>query len=123
MSSQAPFPIEQFKNYCDSLARVGIDPGYVLYTNQHASNNRPAARMVSSAQLAAVRRHLNSPGDESFVELVKAGVLFDNEWDRNTCHWELIAFEGWEVLHKAFLHLHVKAGNALTDLTGLSDFS
>lgn len=123
MSSLPPFPIDHFETYCDSLVRVGIDAGYVLYTNQHASNKKPAARLVSSRLLKAVREHIDSPSDESFVHLVKAGVLFDNEWDRNTRDWELIAFEGWEVLHKAFVHLHLKAGNALTDLTGLSDFS
>ena len=123
MSTLPLFPIAHFETYCDSLARVGIDPGYVLYTNQHASNNRPAARMLSASQVSAARQHINSPSDESFVKLVQAGVLFDNEWDRNTRHWELIAFEGWEVLHKAFSHLQFRAGNALTDLTGLSDFS
>lgn len=123
MSSLVPFPLENFASYCDSLARVGIDPGYVLYTNRHASNNKPAARLVSTSQLAVVNAHIASPSDESFVQLVKAGVLFDNEWDRHTRQWELISFEGWEVLHKAFQHLHVKAGNTLSELTGLSDFS
>jgi hypothetical protein len=122
MPSLAPFPLDNFESYCDSLARVGIDPGYVLYTNRHASDNKPAARLISTAQLAAARAHISSPSDDTFVELVKAGVFFDTEWDRNTTTWQLIAFEGWETLHKAFQHLHFKAGSAFTELTGLSDF-
>lgn len=122
MSSIAPFHIENFEGYCNSLKNVGIDPGYVMYTNQHASNGRPAARLISAYQLEAAQIYIAAPSDDSFIRLVKLGALFDNEWDRNTRHWEIIAFEGWEVLHKAFTHLHAKSGQALTELTGLSDF-
>lgn len=123
MSSIPPFPIENFVGYCNNLKRVGIDPGYVLYTNQHASNDKPAARLISSEQLEAARTYLDAPSDEAFMYLVRLGGLFDTEWDRNTSHWQIISFEGWEVLHKAFNHLHAKSGQALMELTGLSDFS
>ncbi len=123
MSSTPPFPIENFEGYCDNLKRVGIDPGYVMYTNQHASNDKPAARMISGEQLEAARAYIASPSDDTFAHLVKSGGLFDTEWDRNTSRWEIISFEGWEVLHKAFNHLHSKSGQALMELTGLSDFS
>lgn len=122
MSSAAPFPIENFEDYCNNLKRVGIDPGYAMYTNQHASNDKPAARLISGHQLEAARAYIESPSDEAFVQLVKLGALFDTEWDRNTRHWEIISFEGWDVLHKAFNHLYAKSGQALLELTGLSDF-
>ena len=121
MPSVLPFPINNFDAYCNGLKRVGIDPGYVMYTNHHASNGRPAARLISSEQLDAAQAYINTPTDELFVRLVKLGALFDTEWDRKTSRWELIAFEGWEVLHKAFSHLYVKSNQTMMELTGLSD--
>ncbi len=121
MSALSPFQIEDFEAYCNSLKRVDVDLGYVMYTNQHASNGRPAARCISSLQLEAAQAHIDSPSDETFIRLVKLGALLDTEWDRNTRHWVLIAFEGWEVLHRAFNQLHNKSGKALQELTGLSD--
>ncbi|MBS4051128.1 MAG: hypothetical protein KGZ69_07990 [Methylomonas sp.] len=123
MSSIPPFPIENFEGYCDNLKRVGIDPGYVMYTNQHAGNDKPAARLISREQLAAAQAYIAAPSDDTFAHLVKLGALLDTEWDRNTRRWEIISFEGWEVLHKAFNHLHTKSGQVLKELTGLSDFS
>ena len=121
MSTPHPFQIENFEAYCNSLKRVGIDPGYVMYTNHHASNDRPAARIISGQQLEAAQAYIDYPSDETFTRLVKLGALFDNEWDRDTRHWEIIAFEGWDVIHRAFNHLYAKSGHALQDLTGLSD--
>lgn len=122
MNTALPFDLQDFEQFCQGLKRVGIEPGYVMYTNCHASDGRPAARLVVSAeQLAAAQDYLQAPSDQAFVQLVKLGVLFDTEWDRNTRHWSLIAFEGWEVLHRAFAHLHGKTGQALEELTGLSD--
>lgn len=122
MSSTAAFPIENFEDYCNNLKRVGIDPGYVMYTNQHASNDQPAARLISGQQLEAALAYIESPTEEAFVHLVRLGAMFDTEWDRNTQHWQIISFAGWDVLHKAFNHLHAKSGHALMELTGLSDF-
>ena len=121
MSSLSPFQIENFEGYCNSLKRVGIDPGYVMYTDHHASNGRPAARIITAQQLEAAKAYVENPSDETFIRLVKLGALFDTEWDRRTTHWNIIAFEGWEVLHRAFAHLHVKSGHAMLELTGLSD--
>lgn len=123
MPSLLPFQIENFESHCHGLKRVGIDPGFVMYTNHHASNGRPAARLISNDQLEAAQAYIDSPSDESFIRLVKLGALFDNEWDRKTGRWALIAFEGWEVLHKAFSHLHARSGQALQELTGLSDLT
>ena len=116
-----PFQLQNFEGYCNGLHRVGIDPGYVLYTNHHASNNHPAARLVSAEQLDAVRAYITSPSDDRFMRLVRLGVLLDTEWDRGTEHWEIISFEGWEVLHMAFNRLHAKSGQLLMELTGVSD--
>lgn len=121
MSALSPFQIENFEGYCYNLKRVGIDPGYVMYTNHHASNDRPAARVISSQQLETAKAYVDNPTDETFTQLVKLGALFDTEWDRRTHHWDIIAFEGWEVLHRAFTHLHAKSGHAMLELTGLSD--
>lgn len=120
MSSLSPFQIENFEAYCNSLKRVDIDPGYVMYTNHHASNDRPAARVISVHQLEAAKAYLENPSDETFIRLVKLGALFDTEWDRRTAHWNIIAFEGWEVLHRAFTHLYANSGHAMQELTGLS---
>lgn len=116
-----PFPLQNFEGYCNGLHRVGIDPGYVMYTNQHASNGKPATRLISAEQLAAAQSYIANPGDEAFKRLVEIGALFDTEWDRRTERWEIISFEGWEVLHAAFSHLHVKAGQTLMELTGVSN--
>jgi hypothetical protein len=121
MSFVPPFQIENFAAYCDSLKRVDVDLGYVMYTNEHAGNGMPAARSISSHQLEAAQAYIDFPSDETFIRLVKMGALLDTEWDRNTQHWVLIAFEGWEALHRAFSHLHVKSCQALQELTGLSD--
>ncbi|MDD2738260.1 MAG: hypothetical protein PHR94_04955 [Methylomonas lenta] len=120
MTSLSPFQIENFEGYCNSLKRVDIDPGYVMYTNHHASNDRPAARAISAHQLEAAKAYLENPSDETFIRLVKLGALFDTEWDRRTVRWNIIAFEGWEVLHRAFAHLYAKSGHAMEELTGLS---
>ncbi|MFI3184589.1 MAG: hypothetical protein QX198_01245 [Methylococcaceae bacterium] len=121
MSHLLPFQIENFEGYCHGLHRMGIDPGYVLYTSHHASNNQPAARLISAVQLDAVQAYRATPSDETFMRLVEMGALLDTEWDRNTTRWEIISFEGWEALHKAFSRLHLHAGQALLELTGLPD--
>lgn len=121
MTLLSPFPIEDFEAYCNSLKRVDVDLGYIMYTNHHASNGHPVARIISVHQLEAAQAYIDSPSDQTFIRLVKLGALLDTEWDRNTQHWILIAFEGWEVLHRAFSHLHNKSGQALQELTGLSD--
>lgn len=122
MSHLLPFQIENFKNFCDGLERVGIDPGYVLYTNQYAGNNLPAARLVSGEQVSLARDYIQAPNEELFKRLVASGVMFDTEWDFATRNWQIISFEGWEVLHLAFSHLHAKSSSMLTDLIGVSDF-
>ena len=121
MSTYLPFQLQNFDGYCDSLNRVGINPGYVLYTNHHASGNKPAARLISADHIDMVKTYIQVPSDENFRQLVEVGVLYDTEWDRRTKHWAIISFEGWEVLHKAFSHLHAKASHSLTELTGVSD--
>jgi len=121
MSTYLPFQLQHFESYCESLKRVGVDPGYVLYTNHHASNNKPAARLICGTCIQTAKTYIQTPSDEHFKQLVEAGVLYDTEWDRQTKHWEIISFEGWEILHKAFSHLHAKAAQSLTELTGVSD--
>lgn len=118
----APFHIENFKGYCDGLNRVGIDQGFVLYTNHHASNNRPSARLLASKQLALAEAHIASPSEATFKRLVATGVLQDTEWDFETNSWQIIAFAGWETLHNAFAHLHHKSAEALEELVGVSEF-
>ena len=121
MLNHQTFPIRNFEEYCDNLKRVGVNPGYIMYTNHHAGNNKPAGRLVSAEHLDAAIAYVDTCSDENFMRLVQAGVLFDTEWDRKTKYWEIISFEGWEVLHKAFSHLHFKATQAMTELTGISD--
>ncbi len=121
MSTYLPFQLQNFETYCETLDRVGINPGYVMYTNHHASDNKPAARLISGNHIDAAKAYIDTPSDENFSRLVEAGALFDTEWDRRTKQWEIISFEGWEVLHKAFSHLHAKASKSLTELTGVSD--
>ena len=121
MHHQIPFQLENFEVHCSNLHRVGIDSGFVLYTNHHASNNKPVARLLTAADLVAAKTYLANPSDEAFMHLVARGVLLDTEWDRQTEHWQIISFEGWEVLHTAFNRLHVKSGQALQNLTGLSE--
>ena len=120
MSHHFPFQIKNFEGLCNTLERVGVDPGFVLYTNQHASNEQPMTRLIYAHQLEAAENYLNSPTDEHFRQLVKLGVLFDNEWDRNTASWAIISFKGWEALHTAFCHLHSHNSQSLLELTGLS---
>lgn len=121
MNNHLSFQFHNFEGYCQTLKRVGIDAGYVMYTNHHASNDKPAARLISGNDVELAKAYIGSPSDEIFRQLVEAGALFDTDWDRRTHHWELIAFEGWETLHKAFAHLQVKASQSLMELTGLSD--
>ncbi|MGY6275436.1 hypothetical protein [Methylomonas sp. MgM2] len=121
MSAYLPFQLQNFANYCDSLRRVGIDPGFVLFTNHHASDNKPAARPIFGDHIDLAKSYIQTPSDEGFRKLVSAGVLYDTQWDRQTKYWEIISFEGWETLHKAFSHLHAKASQSLTELTGVSD--
>jgi hypothetical protein len=121
MTHALPFPIQNFEAYNKTLIRVGIDPGFVLYTNHHAGNHQAAARFFNEEQLPAVQRHLTEQSDETFKHLVEIGVLLDNEWDRTTPSWQIISFAGWEVLHTAFSRLHSKCRNALQELTGLSE--
>jgi hypothetical protein len=120
MSHNLPFQLQNFDAYLNELQRVGIEPGYVMYTNHHASNGQAATRLVSSDQIEAAETYINSPSDQTFIRLVALGVLFDTEWDRNTQHWELISFHGWEKLHNAFSHLLAKADKTLIELVGLS---
>jgi len=120
MSHQIPFPLENFESYCQGLHRVGVDPGFVMYTNHHAGNHQPAARFLDTNHFKVAKNYINHPDDESFKQLVAAGVLLDTEWDRNTEHWLLIAFEGWEVLHAAFSRIYVKSGKTLQELTGVN---
>jgi hypothetical protein len=121
MPHQIPFPIENFAGYCTGLRRVGLDLGFIMYTNQHASNHHPAARLLPRVHLQAAQSYADSPSDEGFKYLVTTGVLLDTEWDRRTEHWQVISYEGWEVLHTAFNHLHTKYKQALLELTGVSD--
>jgi hypothetical protein len=120
MSHNLPFQLQHFDAYCNELQRVGVEPGYVMYTNRHASNGQPATRLVSSDQLHAAEAYINSPSDQTFIQLVTLGVLFDTEWDRNTQGWKLISFRGWEKLHNAFSHLLAKSDKTLIELVGLS---
>lgn len=117
-----PFQIQNFEGYYNGLQRMGVDPGYVLYTNCHASNEQPAARLISVDQLDAVQAYMVSPSDETFKRLVELGALLDTEWDRRTTQWEIISFAGWEVLHKAFSRLYINSEHALVELTGVSGF-
>ncbi len=125
MSHLMPFQIKNFENYCKALERVGVDPGFIMYTNHHVSNHQPAARLVTSSQLPAAQAYIAAPSDETFKRVVEIGVLLDTEWDRQTERWMIISFEGWEVLHTAFSRLYAKSGYSLTELTGVSeaDFS
>jgi hypothetical protein len=116
-----PFQIQNFEAYGHGLHRMGIDPGYVMYTSHHASNDRPAARLITEDQLDAVQAYRAAPSDETFMRLVEMGALLDTEWDRRTSRWEIISFEDWEVLHKAFSRLYANSGQALMELTGVSD--
>jgi len=118
MSQFLPFPIQNFEAHCEGLRRVGIDPGYVMYTNHHASHHLPVARLLTSSQLAVAQAYIASPSDESFRHLVEIGALFDTEWDRATSEWQIISFAGWEALHSAFSHLYAKSRHDLMEITG-----
>lgn len=121
MTHLIPFPLEHFENYCNTLQRVGVDCGYILYTNHHASNHQPASRMFMAEQMDAVQAYLDTPSDQTFRHLVEIGVFLDTEWDRETKIWQTISFQGWEILHDAFSRLYAKSGESLQELTGLSD--
>ncbi|TAN68957.1 MAG: hypothetical protein EPN17_08305 [Methylobacter sp.] len=121
MPRQLSFQIKNFESYVNGLQRMGIDQGYVLYTNCHASNDKPVARLISADQLDAVQAYIASPSDEAFIRLVKLGALLDTDWDRRTSQWQVISFEGWEALHNAFSRLYTKSEQALVELTGVSD--
>jgi hypothetical protein len=124
MTHLIPFPIQHFESYYSGLQRVGIDPGYMMYTNHHASSHQPVARLLSANQLELAQAYIALPSDEYFRHLVEAGVLLDTEWDRSTSHWQIISFEGWEVLHAAFNRLHIKSSQTLTELGGIEpDFN
>lgn len=120
MKNILPFQIKNFSEYYFDLHRVGINPGYVMYTNRHASNDQPAARLVPAEHLNAARTHVIAPTPETGIQLVRLGVLLDTEWDIQTQRWDIISFHGWETLHKAFSHLHAKAEKSLIELTGVS---
>lgn len=120
---QIQFQVYEFENYCNILNRIGIDPGYLMYTNHHASNDKPSARQISTEQLHAAKAYIDNPTDENFIQLVKLGVLFDNEWDRKTSKWMLISFDGWEVLHKAFTHLLMHCEQSEVEMTGVSNLT
>lgn len=123
MHQHFPFPVQHFKNYCDGLQRVGIQPGYIMFTNHHASNHRPATRLLDESQLTLAETHINSPSEETFKQLVASGVLLDTEWDYQTSSWQIIAFNAWETLHNAFTHLYAKSSETLEELVGVTDFS
>ncbi|MDD4913402.1 MAG: hypothetical protein PHW13_00015 [Methylococcales bacterium] len=124
MPHQLPFPIQNFEAYCSGLLRVGIDPGFVMYTNDHAGSHHPVARLLSRELLDHAHAYIASPSDEGFKRLVEGGVLLDTEWDRITNQWQIISFEGWEALHAAFNRLHGKSRQALTELGGVEpDFN
>ncbi len=120
MPRTLPFVIQHFEQYCNELQRMGIEPGYVMYTNHHAGNGEPATRLVLADQLEAAEAYISAPSDQTFMRLVAIGVLFDTEWDRNTRRWQIISFAGWEKLHHAFSQLLTKADQTLVELTGLS---
>ena len=120
MSHQIPFKLNNFETYCQTLDRVGVDPGFLLYTNSHASNHKPVARLLHVEQLSAAETYIANASDEHFKRLVALGVFIDTEWERDTEHWSIISFSGWEVLHTAFNRLHVKSSEHLQQLTGIS---
>lgn len=119
MSHPFPFPLPNFGAYCSSLQRVGVDPGFVMYTNEHAGSRQPAARLLPGAFADLARSYIDAPSDAGFQRLVEAGVLLDTEWERVTAHWEIIAFTGWEVLHASFNRLYGKSRLALVQMGGV----
>jgi hypothetical protein len=120
MTHQIPFPLENFESYCKGLHRVGVVPNFVLYTNTYAGNHQPATRVLPAAHFDIAQNYIANPTDEGFRVLVAAGVFLDNEWDRKSEHWVIIAFEGWEVLHTAFSRLYARFDHTLRDLTGVA---
>jgi len=118
MNHVLPFPLENFDGYCRDLYTLRLNPGYVMYTNRHANNNQPAARLIPADQLEAATAYIDAPSDETFMRLVQLGALLDTEWDRKTSHWVIVSFEGWEVLHKAFSRLNVRAERSMMELVG-----
>ncbi|MCQ8180486.1 hypothetical protein NP603_05155 [Methylomonas sp. SURF-1] len=118
MSMILPFPFYGFADYCNELKALGIDPGYVMYTDRHANNDQPSARLVAAEHLPAAQAYIEAPSDAAFVSLVQAGVLMDTEWERRTAGWLLVSFTGWEVLHKAFSRLNAKLDHSVLDMAG-----
>lgn len=118
MNPILPFPLQGFDAYCSDLHKLSLDPGYVMYTNRHANNDQPAARLIAPDQLEVALVYINTPSDETFMRLVQLGILLDTEWDRRTGNWAIISFEGWEVLHKAFCRLNGRAEKSMMELIG-----
>jgi hypothetical protein len=118
MTHLHPFPIQNFPAHCNSLQRVGVDPGFIMYTNNHAGSHHPVARPLSTAQLEPALAYIRTPSDENFRHLVEVGGLLDTEWDRSTNHWQIIDFVGWETLHTAFCRLHHKSMQELAEMGG-----
>ncbi|MBD9357441.1 hypothetical protein [Methylomonas albis] len=118
MSHVLQFPLQDFDAYCTDLHKLNLNPGYLMYTNQHAGNNQPAARLIPPSQLEAALAHINAPSDETFKHLVQLGALLDTEWDRKTDNWVIVSFEGWEVLHKAFCRLNLRVEKTMMELIG-----
>ncbi|ATG91447.1 hypothetical protein [Methylomonas koyamae] len=118
MGLTLPFPFYGFADYCNELKALGVDPGYVMYTDRHANNGQPSARLVPAEHLPAALAYIEAPSDATFIDLVQAGVLVDTEWERHTTGWLVVSFTGWEVLHKAFSRLNAKLDHAVLDMAG-----
>jgi hypothetical protein len=118
MSNMLQFPLQNFDAYCKDLHKLQLNPGYLMYTNRHAGNNEPAARLIPPNQLDAALAHIEAPCDETFMRLVALGVLLDTEWDRKTDNWVILSFDGWEVLHKGFSRLNQRVEKTMKELMG-----
>lgn len=118
MNHALQFPLQNFDAYCSDLHKLKLNPGYVMYTNRHAKNDQPAARLIPPDHLRAALAHIDAPSDETFMQLVRLGALLDNEWDRRTESWAIVSFEGWEVLHKAFCRLNGRVEKSMLELIG-----
>jgi len=118
MNHDLPFPLKNFDAYCRDLDKLRLNPGYVMFTNRHANNQQPAARLIAPEQLEAALAYINAPSDATFMEAVQLGVLLDTEWDRRTDQWVIVSFDGWEVLHRAFCRLNGRAEATMMALIG-----
>ncbi|OAI05418.1 hypothetical protein [Methylomonas methanica] len=118
MSHVLQFPLQNFDAYCNDLHKLNLNPGYLLYTNRHAGNDQPVARLIPPDQLEVALAHIDAPSDETFKQLVRVGALLDTEWDRKTENWVIVSFEGWEVLHKAFSRLNQRVEKSMMELIG-----